>query len=99
MSDNVLNHTPDKSTWPTIVLALIAAMILSASGRPAHGAAPFYEGKAIRIIVGTSPGGGYDTYTRVIARHFSKYIPGSPTIIVDNMPGAGGLLAAMIGSV
>jgi tripartite-type tricarboxylate transporter receptor subunit TctC len=94
MSDNALNHAPDKSLWPTILLALIAAMILSASGRPAHGAAPFYEGKAIRIIVGTSPGGGYDTYTRVIARHFSKYIPGSPTIIVDNMPGAGGLLAA-----
>jgi len=60
----------------------------------ALGAVPFYEGKTIRIIVGTSPGGGYDTYTRLIARHFSKYIPGKPAIIVDNMPGAGGLLSA-----
>ena len=60
----------------------------------AYSAAPYYEGKTIRIIVGTSPGGGYDTYTRLIARHFSKYIPGTPTIIVDNMPGAGGLLSA-----
>lgn len=60
----------------------------------APGAAPFYEGKTIRVIVGTSPGGGYDTYTRVIARHLGKYIPGNPTVIVDNMPGAGGLLSA-----
>ena len=63
-------------------------------GQLVYGAAPFYEGKAIRIIVGTAPGGGYDTYTRVIARHFGKYIPGNPTIIVDNMPGAGGLVSA-----
>jgi len=57
-------------------------------------AAPYYEGKSIRIIVGTAPGGGYDTYTRLLARHFSKHIPGTPAVIVDNMPGAGGLLAA-----
>lgn len=60
----------------------------------AHGATPFYEGKAIRIIVGTAPGGGYDTYTRLLARHFGKHIPGNPIVVVDNMPGAGGLLAA-----
>ena len=60
----------------------------------AAGAAPFYEGKTIRVVVGTSPGGGYDTYTRVIARHFGKHIPGNPAVIVDNMPGAGGLLSA-----
>jgi tripartite-type tricarboxylate transporter receptor subunit TctC len=77
----------------TTALVLLSA-VLGATGQLAYGAAPFYEGKAIRIIVGTSPGGGYDTYTRVIARHFGKYIPGNPTIIVDNMPGAGGLVAA-----
>ena len=70
------------------------SVVIGANGQLAYGAAPFYEGKAIRVIVGTSPGGGYDTYTRLIARHFSKYIPGNPTIIVDNMPGAGGLVAA-----
>ncbi len=69
-------------------------VVLVADGRLAYGAAPFYEGKAIRIIVGTAPGGGYDTYTRVIARHFGKYIPGNPSIVVDNMPGAGGLVSA-----
>ncbi|HEX6435503.1 MAG TPA: tripartite tricarboxylate transporter substrate-binding protein [Candidatus Binatia bacterium] len=78
-------------------LTTACAVLLIALGvndQPAHGAAPFYEGKTIRIIVGTSPGGGYDTYTRLIARHFSNHIPGKPAIIVDNMPGAGGLVSA-----
>jgi tripartite-type tricarboxylate transporter receptor subunit TctC len=57
-----------------------------------HAAGPIYEGKTIRIIVGFSPGGGFDTYARVIARHMGKHIPGHPTIIVDNMTGAGGLI-------
>jgi tripartite-type tricarboxylate transporter receptor subunit TctC len=73
---------------------VILSAVLVAGAQIAHSAAPFYEGKTIRIIVGTSPGGGYDTYTRLIARHFSKYIPGNPTMIVENMPGAGGLVAA-----
>ncbi|MGH7795271.1 MAG: Bug family tripartite tricarboxylate transporter substrate binding protein [Candidatus Binatia bacterium] len=80
---------------PLLTTALVLlSVVLGARGQLAHSAAPFYEGKTIRIIVGTSPGGGYDTYTRLIARHFSKYIPGNPTIIVDNMPGAGGLISA-----
>ncbi len=55
----------------------------------------FYKGKTIRFIVHTQPGGGYDTYTRAIARHIGKYIPGNPTPVVQNMPGgAGGLLAS-----
>ena len=59
------------------------------------GAAPsFYEGKTIRIIVGYSAGGGYDTYARVISRHMAKYIPGNPAIIVENMTGAGSLISA-----
>jgi tripartite-type tricarboxylate transporter receptor subunit TctC len=73
---------------------VVFSVVLGASGPLAHGAVPFYQGKVIRIIVGTSPGGGYDTYTRLIARHFSKYIAGNPTIVVDNMPGAGGLVSA-----
>ena len=57
-------------------------------------AVPFYEGKTIRIIVGFSAGGGYDTYARVLSRHMGKYIPGNPAIIVENMTGAGSLIAA-----
>src|SRR4026208_949593 len=54
----------------------------------------FYQGKAIRIIVGFSPGGGYDALARMLSRHMPKYIPGQPTILVENMTGAGSLLAA-----
>jgi tripartite-type tricarboxylate transporter receptor subunit TctC len=54
----------------------------------------FYKGKTIRLIVGLAPGGGFDTYSRVIARHIGKHIPGNPTTVVDNMPGAASLLSA-----
>jgi len=59
-----------------------------------HAGAPYYEGKKIRIIVGASAGGGYDTYSRTLARHMGKHIPGNPTIVVENMPGAGTLISA-----
>ncbi len=48
---------------------------------------PFYEGKTIRIIVNATPGGGYDAYARLVARHIGKHIPGNPDVIVQNMPG------------
>jgi tripartite-type tricarboxylate transporter receptor subunit TctC len=54
---------------------------------------PFYQGKTIRIIVGFTAGGLYDQYARILARHMPKYIPGNPSIIVQNMPGAGSLTA------
>ena len=54
----------------------------------------FYKGKTIRVIVGAAAGGGYDTYSRTIARHIGKHIAGDPAIVVDNMPGAGFLISA-----
>lgn len=54
----------------------------------------FYKGKTIRLIVGLAPGGGYDLYSRVIARHMGKHISGNPTFIVENMQGAGSVIAA-----
>ena len=56
--------------------------------------ADFYRGKTVRIIVGFSAGGGYDQYSRLIARHMSKHIPGNPAVIVENMTGAGSIIAA-----
>jgi len=53
----------------------------------------FYKGKTIRLIVGLAPGGGYDLYARTIARHMGKHIPGNPTIVVENMTGAGSIIA------
>jgi tripartite-type tricarboxylate transporter receptor subunit TctC len=54
----------------------------------------FYEGKTVRVIVGLAPGGGFDTYARVVARHIGRHVPGNPTFIVENMTGAGSLIAA-----
>lgn len=56
--------------------------------------ADFYSGKTIRLIVGSAPGGGYDTYSRAIARHLGRNLPGTPNVIVENMPGGGGVAAA-----
>ena len=55
---------------------------------------PFYQGKTIRIVIGSSTGGGYDLWARVLARYYGKYIPGNPTILVQNMPGAASIVAA-----
>ena len=52
----------------------------------------FYRGKTINLIVGNAPGGGYDHYARLLARHMPRYIPGEPNIVVKNMPGAGGMV-------
>ena len=57
-------------------------------------AAPYYEGKKIALIVGYTPGGGYDRIARIFAKHLPKYIPGKPTVIVENMPGADSIIAA-----
>ena len=56
--------------------------------------ADFYRGKTVKIIVGFSAGGGYDAYSRLIGRHLQKHIPGNPSIIVENMAGAGSILLA-----
>ena len=74
----------------TLALFLIAVMPLSSMGE----AADFYQGKTIRLIVGFAAGGGFDTYSRAIARHMNKHIPGNPSIVVENMTGAGSLIAA-----
>jgi tripartite-type tricarboxylate transporter receptor subunit TctC len=79
--------------WLFTILTAFVVLAAAGAGRPAT-AQSFYEGKTVRIIVGLAPGGGYDTYARVIARHLSKHVPGTPTVIVENMPGAGSLISA-----
>jgi tripartite-type tricarboxylate transporter receptor subunit TctC len=75
----------------TLSLALAAGAPLLAA--PA-GAADYYAGKTIELIVGGGPGGGYDIYARTVARHLPRHIPGEPNIVVKNMPGAGSTKAA-----
>jgi tripartite-type tricarboxylate transporter receptor subunit TctC len=53
----------------------------------------FFAGRQLRIIVGTGAGRGYDTYARLVARHLGKHVPGHPTFVVENMPGASGIRA------
>jgi tripartite-type tricarboxylate transporter receptor subunit TctC len=73
-------------------LNLVAAFAVSFAA--AAGAQDTFKDKTLTFIVGYSPGGTYDQYTRLIARHISKYLPGNPTRIVENMPGAGGIITA-----
>ena len=67
-------------------VALLLAPLLTAAA--VYSQDTFFKGKTMRIIVGGPPGGGFDTYARMIARQMSKHIGGEPTIIVENMPGA-----------
>lgn len=84
--------TKSKLTMARCLVALALGMAIFAIGGAS--AEEFYQGKAIRFVVGFSPGGGYDTYTRTVARHIGKHIPGNPATVVENMTGAGSLIAA-----
>jgi hypothetical protein len=75
-----------------LVLAVIAILALAAV--PSAQAQDLYKDKTLTVIVGYSPGGSFDLYARVIARYIGRYLPGNPTRIVENMTGAGGLIAA-----
>jgi tripartite-type tricarboxylate transporter receptor subunit TctC len=74
--------------------AAIIACLANAPARAQDTVADFFRGKQINIIVGSSAGGGYDTYARLIARYFSSHMPGNPEVVVQNMPGAGSAKAA-----
>ena len=77
------------------VLALCAASCVQSEVDTAQSpAGDFYRGKTVSIIVGSGAGGGFDTTARLVARHIARHIPGTPTVIVVNMPGGGGLVAA-----
>ncbi len=76
-----------------LLFAAIAALTLGSSvARAAE--QDYFRGKTVRFVVGYSAGGGFDVYTRTVARHFGKHLPGTPTVIVENMTGAGSRLAA-----
>jgi tripartite-type tricarboxylate transporter receptor subunit TctC len=68
--------------------------ILALPARAADAAANFYKGRTVQVLIGFSPGGGYDIYARTLARYMGKHIPGNPTLVPQNMPGAGTLKVA-----
>ena len=76
------------------LLIVLAGWLSAFCAAPLHAQEPFFKGKTIRLLVGFTPGGLYDGYARIFARFMPKHIPGNPEIIVQNMPGAGSLIAS-----
>jgi tripartite-type tricarboxylate transporter receptor subunit TctC len=70
---------------------ILIPILFAASPAAAQDVASFYKGKTVRLVVGFSSGGGYDVYARLLSRHLGRFIPGNPTVIVQNMPGAASL--------
>jgi len=73
-------------------LTLLFTLLSAASSSAAE--SNYFAGKTIRVVVGSSAGGGYDLWARLMAQHIGKHIPGNPSVVVQNMPGAGGAVAA-----
>lgn len=84
----------NRSVKAAVALALSLAA-LSTTPAGAADVASFFHGNTVHMIVGFSPGGGYDIYARLVAKYIGKHIPGEPTVVTQNMPGAGSLRAAM----
>lgn len=82
----VFAHVLVRNLWVAVCLALL----------PSHGLAAdaFYRGKSIVFIIGSAPGGGYDTYSRLLANHIGEHLEGRPRVIPQNMPGGGSIRAA-----
>jgi tripartite-type tricarboxylate transporter receptor subunit TctC len=83
-------HVPRGSTSLAVLLVALAISPWPAS---AQSVADFYAGKSINVLIGFTPGGGYDAYARTLSRHLGRYIPGNPRLLPQNMPGAGSLRA------
>ena len=86
----------NRTIWMTSKLPCLAAALILAAGWPARALAqsePDFKGKTIRLIVGTSTGGGVDLYARLVAQFLGKHLPGEPTVVVQNMPGGSSLVA------
>ncbi len=77
-----------------VATAFVSALLFSPHAHAQDSVAAFYKGKSLNLLVGSAPGGGYDLYARHVSRHMSRHLPGEPDIVVQNMPGAGGLIAA-----
>src|SRR5215212_62348 len=72
----------------------VSVLALSCIATPSHAQKVDFSGQKITLAIATPSGGGYDLYGRLVARHLGKFLPGDPTLVPQNMPGAGSLLAA-----
>jgi tripartite-type tricarboxylate transporter receptor subunit TctC len=83
-----------KPTGVGVAVGIAAAILLSSLPTRAQPTADFYRGKTLRMLIGYGPGGGYDIYGRLVAEFLPRHLPGNPTIVPQNMPGAGSFVAA-----
>src|SRR3954469_22062689 len=80
--------------WKRWVALSVLGIVATTNVAAAETVAEFYAGKTFTIVVGSDVGGGYDTNARLLSRHIGKFIPGNPTVVVQNRPGAGSITAA-----
>jgi tripartite-type tricarboxylate transporter receptor subunit TctC len=85
-----------QAIWLRLGLVLFATIALCGAASAQNAVEEFYRGRQINLIIGYGPGGGYDMVGRLLARHLGRYLPGHPTIVALNMPGAGSLRAVTI---
>jgi tripartite-type tricarboxylate transporter receptor subunit TctC len=83
-----------KRLFRTMCLTGLSASVLATPAAAQSSAEKFFRGQTVKIVVASGPAGGFDTFARLLARHLSRFVPGNPTFVVQNMPGAGGLRAA-----
>lgn len=83
-----------RSIAKVVRLASVSIVLLFAFGADVRAQVNFYTGKTVTVVVGSAPGGLYDLWGRLFARTMGKYIPGYPTMLVQNMPGGGSIIAA-----
>src|SRR6516165_11180696 len=84
----------EQAMWGRLACVVVVAALACEPASAQDSAAQFYKGTQITVIVGSSAGGGYDIYARLLSRHMTKYIPGIPAMVVTNMAGAGSNAAA-----
>jgi len=91
-----MRHRRPDRFLETFLAAVIGAILLFGSNTAPHAAEPeaFYKGKTVILYIGFAPGGSYDYFGRLVARHIGKHLPGNPTVIAESMPGAGSFTAA-----
>lgn len=77
-----------------VALAVAVGVLLGLSAAAAQAPSGPYAGKTVQLVIGFGPGGGYDAWGRIVGRHISKHLPGNPTVVPQNMPGAGSFVAA-----
>src|SRR6266446_2096177 len=78
----------------TFLWTLLCALAFAPQPAAAQGVGDFYRGRTMTIIIPIGPGGAYDAYARLVSRHLGRQLPGNPTIVARNMPGAGGVIAS-----